>query len=95
MSTSSKNNFENLFSIATAFCVFIIIGTFFTLSKQYPPRFFMLERQKAETKVEGYKRPGTVSPDAAQGQSKRKMIDLLAGLTEQQKQLVQLTIPPV
>lgn len=94
MNTAAKNNFENLFSIVTVFCVFIMVGSFFTLAKQYPPKFVVLERAKQETKVQGYSRPGMSKADNAQGSvqdSKEvKTIDLLASLSkEDQMQLQQ------
>ena len=88
MSGSLNNNYENLFSIATAFCVFIIIGTFFTLAKQYPPRFVLLDSLTKQSKVEGYKRPGSTKTDASQAEQGKDKIDLLAGLPKEKVQLL-------
>jgi tetratricopeptide (TPR) repeat protein len=88
MSGSLNNNFENLFSIITAFCVFIIIGTFFTLAKQYPPRFVLLDSLTNQSKVEGYKKPGSTKMDASQSEQGKDKIDLLASLPKDKVQLL-------
>lgn len=92
MSANAKNNFENLFSIATVACVFVIVGSFFTLAEQYPPKFVLLDKLKSETEVEGYKRP-TPKPSANEvlksEQAKKTTVDLLAALSQQDRELVQ------
>ena len=93
MNTAAKNNFENLFSIVTVFCVFIMVGSFFTLAKQYPPKFVLLERVKQETKVQGYTRPGMSKADtgqsAVQDSAEMKKINLLESLSREEQALLQ------
>jgi tetratricopeptide (TPR) repeat protein len=93
MNTSPNNNFENLFSIATVFCVFVIVGTFFTLAKQYPPKFVLLDRLKKETKVQGYTRPGMTGSETSatmdQQPKDKNTINLLATLSREEQALLQ------
>lgn len=89
MSTSINQNFENLFSIATVFCVFIIVGSVFTIAKQYPPKFVLLDRAKNETKVKGYTRPGSASSTPSTEQNKTTTVNLLEGLSQEDRQLLQ------
>lgn len=93
MSRTTNHNFENLFSIATVACVFVIVGTFFTLAKQYPPKFVLLENLKKESKVEGYKRPQKKATPNEVLQSRKDQgqntVNLLAGLPEQDQQIIQ------
>ena len=89
MSTSINHNFENLFSIVTVFCVFIIVGSVFTIAKQYPPKFVMLDRAKSETKVKGYTRPGAASSTPSVEQNKTTTVNLLEALSPEDRQLLQ------
>ena len=93
MNTAMRNNFENLSSIVTVFCVFIIVGSFFTLAKQYPPKFVLLDRMKKETRVQGYTRPGMPKSSGAQESTQEsedsKKINLLAKLSKEDQALLQ------
>jgi len=92
MTISSRNNFENLFSIATVLCVCIIIGSLGSLAKQYPPKFVLLDKLKKQTKVEGYKRPDSQASSQTPGAKTpddRTMINLLENLSPEDRQLLQ------
>ena len=94
MSRASNTNFENLFSIATVACVFVIVGSFFTLAKQYPPKFVLLDRLKQETKVEGYKKPEPkATPNEvmrSQQEQQKNTVNLLAGLSKHDQETIQM-----
>ena len=93
MSMAPNNNFENLFSIATVACIFIIVGGFFTLAKQYPPKFVLLDRLKQESSVEGYKKPEKKATANEVLQSRKAnekdTINLLEKLSKEDRELVQ------
>ena len=81
-------------SITTVIFIFVIAGSFFTLAKQYPPKFVPLDQASSSSKtqntsVEGYTRPGSIPPDTSQDQGGAKQIDLLAELSQEEQQLLQ------
>jgi len=89
MSKSINNNFENLFSIATAFCVFVIVGSVASIAKQYPPKFVLFDQVKKESRVQGYTRPGFAKPAPAKEENKNTVINLLENLSEEDQNLLQ------
>lgn len=66
----------------------MIVGTFFTLAEQYPPRFVMLDRLKAEPKVKGYTRPGMATENSQPDDKDGDTINLFTGLSKENAQLL-------
>ncbi|WP_455209151.1 tetratricopeptide repeat protein [Kaarinaea lacus] len=86
----SKTNisYENLISIAAVIFVFMISSGFFTLAKQYPPKYVDFESLKNQPKLQGYTRPQSAQT-ATPGQPGIAQINLLEGLSQQDAQILQ------
>ncbi len=85
--SKTRVSYENLVAIITVISVIVIVSSFFTLAKQYPPQFVDFTAQVSGKKVKGYTRPG-----ASKGQQQAsgvKQINLLEGLSPQDAQLMQ------
>jgi len=87
MANSKFNNYQNLLSITTVVFVLAIISNIVSLAKQYPPEYVKFDSAKPSAKVQGYVRPDKLQPKT--NNKPVKQINLLAGLSEPQKQLLQ------
>ncbi|MGD8569316.1 MAG: tetratricopeptide repeat protein [Gammaproteobacteria bacterium] len=93
---AGKVSYENLVTIVTAICVFIIASGFFSLARQYPPHFVPPATTATPSNVQGYVRPGAAGSQQhtrpkVRGQSPAdpNKQNLLKGLTEHERQLLQ------
>jgi len=85
MSSNNKTDFHHLINITTTVLVLIIVGNIVSLAKQYPPQYIKYD----VAQVLGYSRPEKVPVQSDQQAKPVKQINLLEGLSEPQRQLLQ------